>query len=175
MPPTSQKPVLICGAGLASLLLGRSLLRSKIPFIIFERDSSISFRGQGYRLRMSTEGLDAIEEVLGPEPNGFPKFWETTGSRLASDGVREVKKQLDDMLDEGGGAIFIDEAYQLTGPHNFNGGQVLDFGAVGVVHCGLGAEVGNVEKLDGDLASSGVLDEVSDIIGLVWKVEILGE
>ena len=62
---------------------------------------------------------------IGVLPND--KFWETTGSRLASDGVREVKKQLDDMLDEGGGAIFIDEAYQLTGPHNFNGDQVLDF------------------------------------------------
>lgn len=31
------------------------------------------------------------------------------------------------MLQAGGGTIFIDEAYQLTGEHNFNGGQVLDF------------------------------------------------
>ena len=31
------------------------------------------------------------------------------------------------MLKAGGGAIFIDEAYQLTGEHNFSGGQVLDF------------------------------------------------
>lgn len=31
------------------------------------------------------------------------------------------------MLKEGGGAIFVDEAYQLTGAHNFSGGQVLDF------------------------------------------------
>lgn len=55
------------------------------------------------------------------------EFLETTGSRLASDGVSAIKKQLEDMLEEGGGAIFIDEAYQLTGEHNFNGGQVLDF------------------------------------------------
>lgn len=73
----TQKPVLICGAGLASLLFARSLLRSKIPFRIFERDASISFRGQGYRLRLSNEGLDAIESVLGPE--GWPRFYDACG------------------------------------------------------------------------------------------------
>ena len=67
------KPVLISGGGLAALLLGRYLLRSRIPFLLFERDSSLVFRAQGYRLRLSTEGLDAIEEALGPE--GFSKFW----------------------------------------------------------------------------------------------------
>lgn len=72
-----MKPVLISGGGLASLLLARRLLRSKIPFLVFERDASISFRGQGYRLRLSAEGLDAIEEALGPED--FPKFWDRCG------------------------------------------------------------------------------------------------
>lgn len=73
----AQKPVLISGAGLASLLLARSLLRSKIPFQIFERDASLSFRGQGYRLRLSSEGLDAIEAVL--DPTAFQRFWERCG------------------------------------------------------------------------------------------------
>ena len=77
MTTSTQKPVLISGAGLASLLLGRSLLRAGIPFLIFESDSSISFRAQGYRLRLSAEGLDAIESVLGPE--GFPIFWDLCG------------------------------------------------------------------------------------------------
>ncbi|KAI0095719.1 hypothetical protein GGR51DRAFT_544741 [Nemania sp. FL0031] len=74
---TDRKPILISGAGIASLLLGQALLRASIPFRIFEKDTSIIFRAQGYRLRLSTEGLDAIEAVLGPE--GFQKFWETCG------------------------------------------------------------------------------------------------
>jgi 2-polyprenyl-6-methoxyphenol hydroxylase-like FAD-dependent oxidoreductase len=56
--------------------------------LIFERDKSISFRGQGYRLRLSTEGLDAIEEVLGPE--GFPKFWEKTGKTAGAMGFASL-------------------------------------------------------------------------------------
>lgn len=77
MPITTKKPIIISGAGLASLLLGRSLLRASIPFLIFERDSSISFRAQGYRLRLSSQGLDAIEAVLGPE--AFQGFWDKCG------------------------------------------------------------------------------------------------
>jgi 2-polyprenyl-6-methoxyphenol hydroxylase-like FAD-dependent oxidoreductase len=74
MAAITRKPILISGAGLASLLLGQSLLRASIPFLIFERDASISFRAQGYRLRLSSEGLNAIEDVLGPK---FQIFWDT--------------------------------------------------------------------------------------------------
>ena len=56
-----------------------------------------------------------------------PYFFETTGSRLASDGVSAIKQEIEDLKDSGGGAFFVDEAYQLTGEHNFGGGQVLDF------------------------------------------------
>ncbi|KAL5317230.1 hypothetical protein ACEPPN_014325 [Leptodophora sp. 'Broadleaf-Isolate-01'] len=72
-----RKPILISGAGLSSLLLGQALLRASIPFQIFERDASIAFRAQGYRLRLSLEGLDAIESVLGPEK--WKEFWDTCG------------------------------------------------------------------------------------------------
>jgi hypothetical protein len=54
-------------------------------------------------------------------------FIETTGARLANDGVPGIKKTLEGVIAAGGGAIFIDEAYQLTGEHNFQGSQVLDF------------------------------------------------
>lgn len=72
-----QKPILISGGGLASLLLAQSLLRASIPFLIFERDAGFSFRAQGYRLRLSAEGLDAIENVLGPMD--FRRFWDICG------------------------------------------------------------------------------------------------
>jgi 2-polyprenyl-6-methoxyphenol hydroxylase-like FAD-dependent oxidoreductase len=77
MSANTRKPILISGAGLASLLLGQSLRRANIPFLIFERDSGLSFRAQGYRLRLSSEGLDAIESALGPE--AWQKFWDTCG------------------------------------------------------------------------------------------------
>jgi hypothetical protein len=54
-------------------------------------------------------------------------FVETTGSRLANGGVPGVKKQLEELINAGGGTIFIDEAYQLTTEHSFQGRQVLDF------------------------------------------------
>ncbi|KAF2819256.1 FAD/NAD(P)-binding domain-containing protein [Ophiobolus disseminans] len=73
----TQKPILISGAGIASLLLARSLKRSNIPFLVFERDASIVFRAQGYRLRLSSDGLGAIESTLGPE--GFQKFYDACG------------------------------------------------------------------------------------------------
>ncbi|OAP62644.1 hypothetical protein AYL99_01871 [Fonsecaea erecta] len=78
----TQKPVLISGAGLASLLLARSLLRSNIPFQVFERDASLTFRGQGYRLRLSSEGLDAIESVL--DPVAFRRFYDCCGKTAGS-------------------------------------------------------------------------------------------
>jgi 2-polyprenyl-6-methoxyphenol hydroxylase-like FAD-dependent oxidoreductase len=78
----TQKPILISGAGLAALLFARRLLRANIPFQIFERDASLSFRAQGYRLRLSFEGLDAIEDALGPEE--WPKFYEKCGKTAGS-------------------------------------------------------------------------------------------
>ncbi|KAG0159823.1 hypothetical protein PDIDSM_7350 [Penicillium digitatum] len=54
------------------------------------------------------------------------KFIETTGSRLANDGVSRCQKTIETLLKDGGGAIFIDEAYQLVS-NSFGGAQVLDF------------------------------------------------
>ena len=85
MPMSTPKPIIISGAGLASLLFAQSLLRASIPFLIFEQDSSISFRAQGYRLRLSSKGLDAIESVLGPED--FQRFWDKCGKTGGSGSV----------------------------------------------------------------------------------------
>ncbi|KAI9151386.1 Dual O-methyltransferase/FAD-dependent monooxygenase CTB3 [Paramyrothecium foliicola] len=74
---SASKPILISGSGLASLLLAQSLRLSNIPFKIFERDSSFIFRAQGYRLRLSAEGLDAIESTL--DAQTWEKFWDRCG------------------------------------------------------------------------------------------------
>jgi hypothetical protein len=54
-------------------------------------------------------------------------FAETTGSRLANDGVSGCKKQIEEIMNNGGGALFVDEAYQLVSGHNHGGRQVLDY------------------------------------------------
>jgi 2-polyprenyl-6-methoxyphenol hydroxylase-like FAD-dependent oxidoreductase len=61
---TSAKPVLISGAGLGGLLLARSLRSSGIAFKLYERDAAGASRGQGYRIRISVDGIGALEEVL---------------------------------------------------------------------------------------------------------------
>ncbi|KAL7907603.1 hypothetical protein GGI35DRAFT_454460 [Trichoderma velutinum] len=74
---SAAKPILISGGGLSSLLLAQSLRRSNIPFKIFERDASFTFRAQGYRLRLSSEGLEAIESVL--DSQTWQRFWDKCG------------------------------------------------------------------------------------------------
>ncbi|KAF2702976.1 FAD/NAD(P)-binding domain-containing protein [Pleomassaria siparia CBS 279.74] len=73
---SAVKPILIAGGGLSSLLFARSLQRSKLPYVVFERDASIVYRAQGYRLRLSSDGLNAIEEVLGED---FQDFYDQCG------------------------------------------------------------------------------------------------
>ncbi|KAJ3985164.1 P-loop containing nucleoside triphosphate hydrolase protein [Lentinula detonsa] len=53
-------------------------------------------------------------------------FEETTGSKLASDGVKDTGALLDKVKNAGGGVIFIDEAYQLVSGA-YGGKEVLDF------------------------------------------------
>ena len=99
----AQKPVLISGGGLASLLLARSLLRNKIPFQVFERDASLAFRGQGYRLRLSTEGLDAIESVL--DPPSWQRFYDACG-KTGGSGFAAFDAITGEVLEEKSGASF---------------------------------------------------------------------
>lgn len=55
------------------------------------------------------------------------KFEETTGSKLANKGVQGCQDMLDNIQEEGGGVVFIDEAYQLTSGNSPGGKAVLDF------------------------------------------------
>lgn len=54
-------------------------------------------------------------------------FKEQTGASLANAGVNGCKKLVEDMLNNGGGVLFIDEAYQLTSGNSHGGGAVLDY------------------------------------------------
>ncbi|KAL2131440.1 hypothetical protein VTI74DRAFT_5109 [Chaetomium olivicolor] len=54
-------------------------------------------------------------------------FKETTGAKLATLGVPGCEQLIDEILNNGGGIVFIDEAYQLTSGNNPGGGAVLDF------------------------------------------------
>ncbi|KIX03284.1 uncharacterized protein Z518_06836 [Rhinocladiella mackenziei CBS 650.93] len=62
---------------------------------------------------------------VGVIPGDF--FVETSGSRLANDGIAGCRKHLEEICNSGGGALFIDEAYQLVSGQNYGGKQVLDF------------------------------------------------
>ncbi|RYP89995.1 hypothetical protein DL770_003898 [Monosporascus sp. CRB-9-2] len=55
------------------------------------------------------------------------RFEETTGAKLANQGVNGCQKLIDGVLNDGGGVIFIDEAYQLTSGNSYGGGAVLDY------------------------------------------------
>ncbi|KAI1081768.1 P-loop containing nucleoside triphosphate hydrolase protein [Whalleya microplaca] len=54
-------------------------------------------------------------------------FEESTGSRLAHDGIQGCKALIDQILQKGGGVFFLDEAYQIVSGNSPGGAQVLDF------------------------------------------------
>jgi hypothetical protein len=54
-------------------------------------------------------------------------FVETSGARLSNDGIGGCKNHIEEILNNGGGALFIDEAYQLVSRNNPAGSQVLGF------------------------------------------------
>ncbi|KAH0828788.1 P-loop containing nucleoside triphosphate hydrolase protein [Lanmaoa asiatica] len=71
--------------------------------------------------RLYAQFLESIQALPGNA------FLETTGSKLSFEGVQGAQKMIDDAIKAGGGAIFIDEAYQLVSEHDQSGRQVLDF------------------------------------------------
>jgi 2-polyprenyl-6-methoxyphenol hydroxylase-like FAD-dependent oxidoreductase len=96
---TEQKPeILIIGGGIGGLTLGHALLQHDIPFRIFEREEASSRRAQGYRIRISGEGVMALQKCLSEDTFnilkatssiqhiGFTKLDALTGEELKFDG-----------------------------------------------------------------------------------------
>ncbi|KIW99687.1 uncharacterized protein Z518_11100 [Rhinocladiella mackenziei CBS 650.93] len=61
-----RQEVIIVGAGVVGLTLAHGLKREGIPFRIFERDESVSTRGQGWAITVHW-ALPYLEELIGPE------------------------------------------------------------------------------------------------------------
>jgi 2-polyprenyl-6-methoxyphenol hydroxylase-like FAD-dependent oxidoreductase len=56
--------VIIIGAGLSGLALAQSLSRHNVSCKVYESDASLNARAQGYRVRISDEGIQALEASL---------------------------------------------------------------------------------------------------------------
>lgn len=69
--------------------------------------------------RLYAKFLTSVDALTGSE------LFETSGSRLANEGVSGAKKHVEYVTNAGGGAFFIDEAYQLASSPG--GAAVLDF------------------------------------------------
>lgn len=83
-----MKPILISGAGLGGLLLARCLHRRAVPFELYERDAHAAARGQGYRIRISADDLDALTSVFGGWRSSTTQEFEREMRVYASENVR---------------------------------------------------------------------------------------
>ena len=76
---TTKAPlhVLIIGGGVGGLCLAQGLKQSGISVAVYERDRSVHFRSQGYRIHINPDGSQALHDCL-PE-NLFNLFVATSG------------------------------------------------------------------------------------------------
>ncbi|KAF5877511.1 putative cercosporin toxin biosynthesis protein [Botrytis fragariae] len=75
----SQPKVLIAGAGLGGLCLAQGLKKAGIDFHVYERDQASDYRLQGYRIRIHSEGTDALQQCL---PDDIYQLFEDTCAEM---------------------------------------------------------------------------------------------
>jgi 2-polyprenyl-6-methoxyphenol hydroxylase-like FAD-dependent oxidoreductase len=67
MPSTPQEQrILIAGAGVVGLSIAQGLRQHGIPFTIFDRDPSRTYRSQGWALTLHWS-LRSLRRLLGPD------------------------------------------------------------------------------------------------------------
>ncbi|KAF5018987.1 hypothetical protein F66182_9005 [Fusarium sp. NRRL 66182] len=71
--------------------------------------------------RIYADFLSSVGAVAGST------FKEVTGAKLANMGVTGCEKILEEIINDGGGVLFLDEAYQLTSGNSPGGKAVLDY------------------------------------------------
>ncbi|THV52075.1 hypothetical protein BGAL_0090g00270, partial [Botrytis galanthina] len=75
----SQPKVLIAGAGIGGLCLAQGLKKAGIDFHVYERDQASDYRLQGYRIRIHSEGTDALQQCL---PDDIYQLFEDTCAEM---------------------------------------------------------------------------------------------
>jgi 2-polyprenyl-6-methoxyphenol hydroxylase-like FAD-dependent oxidoreductase len=77
----TNSDILIIGAGVAGLVLAQGLKHRNVPFKLFERDSGIASKSQGYRFRAIDVAINARERTLSPDMWNLLEKTHPLGSR----------------------------------------------------------------------------------------------
>ncbi|GAA1925878.1 FAD-dependent oxidoreductase [Streptantibioticus ferralitis] len=73
----SNLHVIVAGGGLGGLALAQGLRRAGVSVAVYEKDASASFRNQGYRIRINSDGIAGLRAVLTPQ--AYEVFVATAG------------------------------------------------------------------------------------------------
>ncbi len=57
-------PMIVIGAGVSGLALAQGLSKDGISFQLYESDTYLNARTQGYRVRISDEGIESLKQSL---------------------------------------------------------------------------------------------------------------
>lgn len=89
MPTTLR--VMVIGGGIGGLCLAHGLRRAGVAVTVFERDASPAERRQGYRLRISPEGEQALRDCL---PAAVYRLLADTGNRCYGSPIATYDERL---------------------------------------------------------------------------------